>query len=193
MNPKASKNRLSNFSSLKNLEIAKFSFIYHINDCYSINQIDRIRAKDQLLLQKSKHIVQQRNLMLVDSIFILFLSDLTIEVLLGKVSCFADYVYMKRCFTILPRVNNYKYLFYKFTIFSDLLLFSDVAFRKPAKGEYESAKIYYFKQEHGIEYYRLFMSKLQRDFLLKHIKLRIIKDESCIRKRKATITLQIYT
>jgi hypothetical protein len=193
MNPKASKKHLSNFTSLHNLEFGKICFVYHINDCYSITEIDDIRAKDQLFLQKLKNTTQQHNLMIVDSVFLSLLSDLTIEVLLGKVSCFSDYVYKKRSFTILPKLNNYKYLFYKLTIFLDLLLFSDIAKKKPSKGEWDSKKIYYLKQEQEIEYYRLLMSKEQRDFLLKYFKVRIIKAESSIRKRTAIITLQIYT
>jgi hypothetical protein len=193
MNPKVSKNHLSNFSSLHNQEFGKYVFVYHINDCYSINEIDNIKTKNQLFLQKIRNRTQQHNLMLVDSVFLSFLSDLTVEVLLGKASCFADYVYKKRCFSILPKLNNYKYLFYKFTIFTDLLLFSDIANKKPSKGEWDSNKIYYLKQEQEIEYYRLLMSKEQRDFLLKHLKVRIVNDESFIKGKTVTITLQIYT
>lgn len=187
------KDHLSSFIPLRNKEIAKFSFVYHINDCYSIIKIDKINAKNQLFLQKLRNKNQQHNLVFVDSVFLSFPSDLTIEVLLGKMSCFEDYVYKKRCFTILPKLNNYKYLFYKFTIFSDLLLFSDIAMKKPSKGEWDSTKIYYLKQEGEIEYYTLCMSKEQRDFLLRHFKVRIIKDESFIRQRKAILTLQVYT
>jgi hypothetical protein len=193
MNPKAPENYLSNFSSLNNRTFAKFSLIYHINDCYSIAEIDNIKTKNQLFLQKLRNTSQQHNLMLVDSVFLSFLSDLTIEVLLGKLSCFEDYVYKKRCFTILPNLNNYKYLFYKFTIFLDLLLFSDIAMKKPSKGEWNSNKIYYLKQKESIEYFNLLLSKEQRDFLLKYIKVKILREETFIKKKTATITIQIYT
>lgn len=154
--------------------------------------MNKINAKDQLLFQKLKSTTQQRNLILVDSAFVLLLSDLTIETLLGKVSCFSNYIYKKRDFTILPKLDNYKYLFYKFSRFADLLLFSDIAKKKPSRGNYHSYKIYYLKREREIEYYSLFLSKDQRDFILNCLKVKIITDESFIRKRTAIITLQIF-
>src|SRR5258708_24019887 len=80
------------FIPFKEIQLGEYDFIYHINDGYSINSLTKFSIKEQLLFQKMGSKMKQMNLMIVDSIFPLILSDLVLEVFLNDISSITQFI-----------------------------------------------------------------------------------------------------
>ncbi|MBP6303057.1 MAG: HpaII family restriction endonuclease [Bacteroidia bacterium] len=184
----------ADFINLKNLVLAEYKINYHINDCFSINKLEDVSSKHQLLFQKFESRVQQSNLLfMVDSIFPIILSDLALDVLLGKVTSFSEYIYAKRSPIEIGILANEEYLKYKFFQFVHSLLYSDVSSKKVCDGTLKTNKVFCIKNESGeIDFYTFYEQQVLQLLLLDKLKLEIDLKSSTVSKFNVKINLLIH-
>lgn len=183
----------ADFINLKNLVLAEYKINYHINDCFSITKLEKVSSKHQLLFQKFESKVQQSNLLFVDSIFPIILSDLALDVLLGKVTSFSEYIQAKRSPVEIGILANEEYLKYKFFQFVHSLLYSDVSSKKVCDGTPKTNKVFCIKNESGeIDFYTFYEQQVLQLLLLDKLKLEIDLSSSTISKHSVKLCLRIY-
>jgi hypothetical protein len=184
----------ADFINLKNFVLAEYKINYHINDCFSITKLQGVSSKHQLLFQKFESRVQQSNLLfMVDSIFPIILSDLALDVLLGKVKSFREYIQAKRSPIEIGILANEEYLKYKFFQFVHSLLYSDVSSKKLCDGTPKTNKVFCIKNESGeIGFYTFYEQQELQLLLLDKLKLEIDLSSSTISKHSVKLCLKIY-
>lgn len=182
----------ADFINLKNLVLAEYKIHYHINDCFSITKLDEVSSKHQLLFQKFESKVQQTNLLFVDSIFPIILSDIALDVLLGKVTSFSEYIHTKRNPIEIGILANEEYLKYKFFQFVHAMLYSNASSKKVCDGTLKTNKVFCIKNESGeILFYTLYEQQALQLLLLDKIKLEIDLTSSTVSKSNVKINLQM--
>ena len=172
---------------MKNKIISDYNIIFHINDIYSIKNLSKINSKDQLLFQKYSNKIQQLNLVVVDSIFPRILADVALESLVSGVSTFNQYIHLN--------VRNKRddfYLSYKFKNYIYYLLFSDIDLRKIFKGEIDSSRIYYLKNNFEVlEYYSVFRQHELQELLLEKMIVMVDKKKSILLNDNVQLCLKL--
>ena len=184
--------RKSTFITLSNRTFAEYSFVYRINDAYSINEISKFHGKHQLLFQKLESKKQQLNLMFVDSVFANILADVVLEVFLNEIHSFNQYSIAKNKIKLVDEKDESRYFKYKFFNFIHLLLYSDIAKNTAFNGKEFSDRIYCLKNKFGeLEYFSIYeQSKLQLK-LLDELNLEIDLDSSSISNQEVKLCLKI--
>ncbi|MFM9838829.1 MAG: HpaII family restriction endonuclease [Cyclobacteriaceae bacterium] len=184
--------RKSTLITLKNRTFAEYSFVYRINDAYSINDLSKFHGKHQLLFQKLESKSQQLNLVFVDSVFANVLADVVLEVFLNEINSFNQYSISKSKIKLVDEKDESRYFKYKFFNFIHLLLYSDIATSNAFKGNEFSDRVYYFKNKFGeLEYFSIYeQSKLQLK-LLDELNLEIDFDSSSISDQMIKLCLKI--
>lgn len=180
------------FIHLKGKVFGEYNIIYRINDSYNIKDLDRVTSKHQLLFQKFENKIQQMNLILVDSVFSNILADLALEVLLGKISSFNEYVDLRKDSIMISREWDRKFYKYKLQTFIHYLAFSNISEPQVCKGEIYRDRVYYGKgSSNEIEYYPIYcLHKIQK-MLLKQMKVKINWKKSHVLGQEANICLEI--
>jgi hypothetical protein len=183
----------ADFINLKNLVLAEYKINYHINDCFSITKLENVSSKHQLLFQKFENRVQQSNLLfMVDSIFPIILSDLALDVLLGKVTSFSEYIQAKRSPIEIGILANEEYLKYKFFQFVHSLLYSDVSSKKVCDETPKTNKVFCIKNESGeIDFYTFYEQQALQLLLLDKLMLEIDLSSSTVSKSNVKMNLLI--
>ncbi len=173
--------RKSTFININNKTLATYSFVYKINDAYSVDNLNKFKSKSQLLFQKIEDKNQQLNLMFVDSAFANILADVALEVFLKGISSFSEYLNSKTKIKILEEKEEEQYFKYKFNHFIHLLLYTDISSSKVFNGEILTDRVYCFKNNIGeLDYFTIYdQSKLQLK-LFNELKLKIDFDHSTI-------------
>ena len=184
--------KINSFIKLKELTFGEYSIIYHINDCFSINQLSAIHSKHQLLFTKYSDKIQQMNLVLIDSLFPAILADVALEVFLNEVSTFKQYIQLKKTITVIDRVNDKNYLKHKFLSFIHHLLYSEISSNKVCIGEIQSDKIYCLKNSTGeLQFYSIYEQNELQLMLLDNMNLVINRESSSITDEQIKLSLQI--
>jgi hypothetical protein len=162
------------FLPLTHKTFAEYTFVYRINDGYSINEISKITNKHQLLFQKLESKNQQLNLMFVDSAFASILADVALEVCIGSISSFSQYVISKNKIKVVDEKEEDRFFKFKFCNFIYLLLYSDISSKTVFNGETFTVSVYCLKNKFGeLEYFSIYeQSKLQLK-LLEELNLQI--------------------
>lgn len=185
--------RKATFINLKNNTLAKYFFVYKINDLYSINEFPKFKNKHQLLFQKLVSINQHVNLTIVDSVFSNIIADLLLEVFLNNVSTFNQYISTKNKISFVDKENEFHYFKYKFFNFIHFLLYSEIASNMVYKGEIYTDRVYCIKNTLGeIEYFSIFEQAELQLKLLNDLKLEIDLDSSSINKQTVKLCLKIF-
>ncbi len=181
------------FIHLKDMQFAEYNIIYRVNDCYRINNLDQVTGKHQLLFQKFQNKIQQLNLILVDSIFSNIMADLALEVLLQKAFSFNEYVGLRKDNIKVNRKWDKNFYRYKFNSLVHYLAFSNIDTKEVCKGEIDTNRIYYRKNDkEGIDYYPIYcLDKIQK-ILLNEVKLNVNYSKSLISNQEATICLELF-
>ncbi len=183
----------SNFIHLKGNLFAEYHIIYRVNDCYSINDLSKVRLEHQLLFQKFENVTQQMNLVLVDSIFPNILSDLTVGVLIKRISSFDEYINLKRNFILFDDKRDKQYYKYKFQTFIHYLAFSNISGLEVCNGEINTNKVYYKKNNQAeIDYYPIYRLKELQNMLLDKMTVKINHSKSHIFNNEANVCLQMF-
>lgn len=181
-----------NFIHLKNKTFAEYNFTYHINDGYSVKELTKFNDRNQLLFQKINSKVMQMNLMMVDSVFPLLLSEVVISVFLDKSESFQEYIDEKKSIFISNKEYDSELLKYKFRQFIHYLLFSDIFSKNVFNGNIDSNKVYYIKDENReLKYYSTFEQNELQELMFQKMKLEIDLKKSIIRKDEVEICLRI--
>jgi len=181
-----------NFIHLKNITFAEYNFIYHINDGYNVKELTGFNDRNQLLFQKITNKVKQMNLMMVDTVFPLLISDVVMAVFLDKFTSFQKYTdAIKRII-----LSNWEYdrelLKYKFRQYIHYLLFSDISSEIVFKGNIDSSKVYYLKNENReLKYYTFYDQNELQEVMFHKMKLEIDLKKSFIREDEVEICLRI--
>lgn len=178
------------FIHLKGKIFGEYNIIYRINDCYSIKELDKIVAKDQLLFQKYGSKIQQFNIIIVDSVFPAILADLTLEVLLKKISSFNEYINLKKDSIIISRRWDQEFYRYKFQTFIHYFAFSNIHTQEICKGEIDTERVYYKKSNDGVEYYPIYCLHQFQEMLLGQMEIKVDYSKSFIFNQEASICLQ---
>lgn len=181
------------FIKLKGRTFAKYKIIYHINDCFHIDDLSRFSIKHQLLFQKFESREQQINLMYVDSIFPIILADLALDVFLQKVYSFHDYLSSEKSIFVSFVGSSNLYFRHKIVSFIKLLAYSDISEEKYSKGKIDSEKIFCIKDELGsTNFYTIYDQHKLVDLLVDKMKLEIDLKSSFISKTEVSLYLKIF-
>jgi len=181
------------FINLKGKNFADYQIIYHINDCYQITDLSRFRTKDQLLFQKFESKEQQMNLMYVDTIFPILLSELALFVFVDEVKSFEDYLKLKKQVRILQIESDKFYLKYKIIDFIKQLVYSNIAGKTYSNGHFYNDRIYCIKNDFGeIDFYSIIDQLKLFNFLIKKIKLEIDFNSSRVTENEVNLCLKIF-
>ena len=171
---------------------AEYSFVYRINDAYSLNEISKFHGKHQLLFQKLESKNQQLNLMFVDSVFPNILGDVVLEVFLNKINSFNQYLFLKTKIKLVDEKDEGRYFKYKFFNFINLLLYSNIATKDAFNGKDFSDRVYYLKNRFGeLEYFSIYEQTNLQLKLLDELNLEIDFDSSSISNQEAKLCLKI--
>lgn len=190
---KATAEQLSTFIHLKDKAFAEYKIIYHINDGYSIKELNRFSSKHQLLFQKFTSKIHQMNLMFIDSIFPIHLADVARATLLNSVSSLQEYSLMQKDFIVISAERDAGYFRIKFYDFILQLLFSNIALEEPFRVESQRENIYYIKNESNeIDYYTYYDQRKLQELLFEKMRLEINKANSSITKDEVTLCLKIF-
>ena len=183
----------SNFVVLNNNVLADYALIYRINNSFSVSKIEDVYSKHQLHFQKFQNRAQQNNLTyLVDSFFPLILADLTLEVLLKRVSRFQEYIHLKKPLVDVGIISEENYLKHKFIQFIHALLYTNVASRLTCQDKEYSNKVFCIKNELGaIDFYSIYEQNKLQELLLDKLKLEVKADECSLSKSLVKINLRI--
>jgi len=181
-----------NFIHLKDLVRIEYEFIYHINDGYSIDNLRDFSSKNQLLFQRLGSKQQQMNLMMVDSIFPILLSDAVIDIFLYGVNSFSQYVDRKNNDIVVNTQFASGYVEYKLKQFIYFLLFSDLNLDAPFHGHTDNTKVYYLKNgQEEVCYYSIYDLKELQCLLVGKMKLTVNRAKSYILKQDAHLFLEM--
>ncbi|MBC7721398.1 MAG: HpaII family restriction endonuclease [Pedobacter sp.] len=180
------------FAHLKNKMLGKYHFIYRINDGYSIKEFGGINNKNQLLFQRIDNKVQHLNLMLVDSIFPLILSDVVVEALLNEGLSFSKYINSKKHFIVNDMAFDSVYFKYKFKQFIHYLLFSNICSNEVCEGIIDYDRKFYLKNYlNELQYYSIYEQKELQNLLFEKVTLNVDKSASAISANEISICLEI--
>ncbi len=180
------------FTTLNNKQFAEYNIVYHINDCFSVNDLTKFSLKHQLLFIKYSNKFQQTNLLYIDSIFPIILADIALDVFINNTGSFVEYLQSKNSFYMFKIDVDETFLKHKFLTFIHYLLYSDVYKKSISRGEIDSKKIYAFKNETGnIDYYSILERHHLQHFLLERLKLSIDIKASTISKKEVNLCLKI--
>ncbi len=183
----------SNFIHLKSKVFAEYKIVYHINDGFSIKELNRFSLRHQLLFQKFSSKILQMNLMFIDSIFPIHLADVARATLLNGVSSFKEYSLLQKDFIVISSKRDEGYFRIKFYDFILQLLFSNIALEEPFRVESQRENIYYIKNEsREIDYYTYYDQRKLQELLFEKIRLEINKANSSITKDEVTLCLKIF-
>ena len=189
---KATTEQLSTFINLKGKVFAEYNIIYHINDGYSIKDLNRFSSKHQLLFQKFSSKIQQMNLMFVDSIFPIHLADVALETFLNNVCSFREYALIGKNFVVIDTKTDVKYFRNKFYDFILHLLFSNIASEDFFKEEMQRHNVYYLKNEmNTIDYYSFYEQSELQSLLFDKMELQINFSSSFIKEPELTLCFRI--
>lgn len=174
------------FIHLKALSLGSFRIVYHVNDGYVIEGLSQIRSKDQLLFQKMVSRNQQLNLMMVDSVFPLMMTEMATVVLIkGPMTC-AQYVQSGN-----PSHGEYL-MEQKLQQFIHHLLYADVADEKPFNGSLDYERVYYRKGENGdVEYYSIYEKRELESYVYTNAVVKIEVESSVMSGGEAILDLKI--
>jgi hypothetical protein len=180
------------FIQLKGLTLATYVIVYRINDGYSATDISQIHSKFQLLFQRFGNLHQQRNLMMVDSVFPVLMADIALEVLLGVVRSLREYIGSEKTLKIVPDGYEELYLPHKFHDFIELLVYSDIASKHSSKVERDFRRIYCRKSTADeFEYFTLYERLKLYDYLMREMRLEIDWEKSGIKGHEARLCLRL--
>lgn len=123
------------FIVLHDLCLAAYTFVFRISEGCSVNTVADLKAAYQLNFVRLDNDIQQRNLALVKDNFVTLLAQIALEVLLGRVNSFDDFLQNKLEYT--PEIERNEVLYMADTIqdYIELLLYSDINADKQSKGE----------------------------------------------------------
>jgi len=191
--PQLQESKHPDFIKIQGQTFAEYTIIYHINDCYAIDELSKFRDKHQLLFQKFKNNKQQFNLALLDSRFPNIVADLALDVFLNNVTSFNDYILSKKSIIVIDTVIDEAYFKYKFFLFIHYLLYSDIASTKTLyKGEVETNKVFCIKNANGeIDFYSIYDQNKLQLLLLNKMKLEIDTNASSISKTEVRLCFKI--
>lgn len=162
------------FEVLNGKIFAEYVIEYHINDCFSIKNLDGFYSKHQLLFQKYSSRIQQMNLVLIDSYFPLILADVALETFFKKVNTFREYVKSNRAVISIENVNDEDYLKYKFSNFIHQMLYTEISSKNVCKGELNTKKVFCLRNSFGeLEFYSIFEYSKLEDLLFDKLKIEI--------------------
>ena len=181
------------FELLKGKIFAEYSIEYHINDCFSVKNLNGFYSKHQLLFQKFSSRVQQMNLVLIDSYFPLILAHVALEAFFNKVNSFREFVKSNRSVISIDNVNDEDYLTFKFTNYIHQLLYSEISSKKVCKGELNTKKVYCLKNSFGeLEFYSIFEHNKLKDLLFDKLKIEIDLLKSSVSGQNVKLNFIVY-
>ena len=181
-----------NYIHLNKLTFAEYDIIYHVNDCYAIKELSSVGYRDQLLFQKFKSKIQQMNLIVVDTIFPIFLADVALTALVKERTSFSQYSLTSKFYCSFDLPRNKHYLPYKFKKFINYLAFSNIASETVCKGEIQRDWVYYLKNSsEEIKYYSIYDQFELQNFLFERLELIIDTKKSTLVEREVTLNFKI--
>jgi hypothetical protein len=180
------------FIQLKGVTLATYTIVYRINDGYVVTDLSHIHSKFQLLFQRFENLQQQRNLMLVDSVFPVLMADIALEVLLGSVCTLREYIGSEKTLKMVSDGYEELFLPYKLHDFIELLVYSDIASRHSSKLERDFRRVYCRKNTADeLKYFTLYERLKLYDYLIREMRLEIDWEKSDIKKHKACLCLRL--
>lgn len=184
-------NRAPTFVTLNNKLIAKYVLIFRINDSYSITDFSKFIRKQQLFFQKIENKNQQLNLMFVDSVFVNILADLTLEVLVNKITSFKDYISSSVKIKLVDEADEDRYFTYKFSDFIHRILFSDISRTSLFRHQEFTDRVFCLRNKFGeLEYFSIYDRNKLQSKLLTEMKIEIDYKQSSISKQEAKVCLK---
>ena len=183
--------RIPTFVTLNNKLLAEYFVIFRINESNSIHDFSKIKNKYQLTFQNFKDEYQQQNLMYIDSLFVNIIADLSLEVLINKISSIHEYILSKYRIKLVEASNEINYFNYKFSEFIHLLLFGDISISKSFTQELNTNRVFCIKNDFGeLEYYSIYEQKELQEKLIKELKVEIDYNQSSILNKELSLCLK---
>jgi hypothetical protein len=183
--------RIPTFVTLNNKLLAEYFLVFRINESNSIQDFSKITNKYQLIFQNFKDEYQQQNLMYIDSLFVNIIADLSLEVLINKISSIQEYILSKKRIKLVEASNETNYFNYKFSEFIHLLLFGDISISKSFTQELNTNRVFCIKNDFGeLEYYSIYEQKELQEKLIKELKIEIDYNLSGILNNELSLCLK---
>lgn len=181
------------FIVLKNTILATYTLIYKIQEGFNILNISDLKAPYQLKFVQIENKIQQQNLSLVNENFVELFAEIALEVLIGRVNCFDDFVSQKLDYMTETNRNEVLNCYDSIQDFIELLVYSDIANKFPSTGERDFTKILGVVNESDTHpvFYTLFERLKFYAYLQKKMKLKINKNSIKIQDRQVTIHLKL--
>lgn len=181
------------FIVLRNALLASYDMVFKIQDGCSVSAVENLRAAYQLEFLRIENATQQHNLELVDVNFVTLLSEITIEVLIGKANTFDEFLHCKLEYT--PEIDRNEVLYLGDFIqdYIELLVYSDVASVKQSKGERDFTKLLGVSNPDSEVpvFYNLYDRLKLYARLRKEIRLEIDKNKIKIKGREVRLELKL--
>lgn len=181
------------FVRLKDITLAEYSLLFRVNDGCVVRNTDELRANYQISFICFYHHQQQVNLKKIDASFPLVLADVALDVMSGRVHTFGEYI-----FQMIERLSGEEkikalYTADKIQDFIELLVYSDIAGKKPATCERDFTKIVGVSspEEEYPVFYSLFERLKLYDYLKQNMQLVIDRQQSELIGREVILILKI--
>lgn len=181
------------YIELRNRDLASYTIVYKINEGCSVSAPDDIKAGYQVRFLRYENDTLQQNLKSVHSGFDFLLAEIALEVFIGHVNTFEDFLNFNLQFTPSKEINNVLYIGDFIQDFIELLVYSDIAENKPASGVRDFTKLLGVSSAHNNKpvFYNLYDRLKLYARLRKEIQLEIDRKNVLLAGRELTIELRL--
>ncbi len=183
---------LCEFIHLRGVVLAQYKIIYHINDGFDVNKLVDVKSKHLLFFQRFSNVMQQTNLILVDSSFPVYLADLTSELFFHRVATFQQYTQLKKDFVVISKKFDATFFKHKFYEFIRLLLYTNLATSQVFNHQLQTQKIYVLNNaEHEAMHYTYYQQRELQQLLFEQAELSVNMEPSTKTKSRVVLGLEI--
>ena len=182
----------NNFIHLKNLRLADYNFIYELNkNCYR-SDIKNVIKKDLLIFNRLDNMIQQLNLMMIESSLPNILSNIILDIIdKGNFSLGINFILQECRERALKNESNY-YIKYKLKMFLYHLLFTNTSSSNVFIDKIKYENVYYFKcEKKELEYFSFYQQNELLDLVYSKSIFQIKLNKSSIKDGLAIINLSI--
>lgn len=120
---------------LNSKQLASYSLVFNVNYKDNIIKLSDLSSKDQVRIRQFESFYQQNNFVYIDMLFANVLADIVLDVYLGKVFTFYDYIHLPKSFQLFDKEEDMRYFNSSISQFVDYLLYSDIAKMEYSSGE----------------------------------------------------------
>jgi len=126
---------------LRNVILASYKMVFNIREGCLVTSVEDLRAVYQLEFLRIESAFQHQNFELVDSEFVFLFAEMALNVLIGKLSTFDEFLHFKVEYT--PEMDRNKFLYLGDCILNyiELLIYSDIADNIQSSGDLDFTKL----------------------------------------------------